>query len=64
MRRMPDVNMSDLQSTDLERRLRVALDHMPGALVYTAADLSIVFCNDPFKEMYPVPKELLRPGRP
>ena len=37
---------------------------MPGALAYTDADLNIVFCNDPFKEMYRVPKELLQPGRP
>ena len=37
---------------------------MPGALVYTDEDLNIVFCNDRFKEMYPVPSELLQPGRP
>ena len=28
---------------------------MPGALVYTDEDLNIVFCNDRFREMYPVP---------
>ena len=44
--------------------LQVALDHMPGALVYTDEDLNIVFCNDRFREMYPVPADLLRPGRP
>ena len=43
---------------------RIALDNMPGALVYTDADLNIVFCNDRFKEMYPVPVELLQTGRP
>jgi class 3 adenylate cyclase len=37
---------------------------MPGALAYTDDDLNIVFCNGPFKEMYPVPTELLEPGRP
>lgn len=37
---------------------------MPGALVYTDADLNIVVCNDRFAEMYPVPRELLQPGRP
>ena len=26
--------------------------------------LNIVFCNDRFADMYPVPKELLQPGRP
>jgi len=44
--------------------LQVALDNMPGALVYTDEDLNIVFCNDRFREMYPVPAELLRLGRP
>lgn len=44
--------------------LRVALDNMPGALAYTNAALDIVFCNDRFAEMYPVPRELLQPGRP
>src|SRR5436190_1096123 len=44
--------------------LQVALDNMPGALVYTDEDLNIVFCNDRFGGMYPVPAELLRPGQP
>jgi class 3 adenylate cyclase/PAS domain-containing protein len=50
--------------TVVERQLYVALDNMPGALVYTDNDLNIVFCNDRFKEMYQVPAELLQPGRP
>ena len=41
--------------------LRVALDNMPGALVYTDEALNIVFCNDQFRHMYPVPAELLQP---
>jgi len=44
--------------------LQVALDNMPGALVYTDEDLNIAFCNDRFREMYPVPADLLRPGQP
>jgi class 3 adenylate cyclase/PAS domain-containing protein len=47
-----------------EAEFHVALDNMPGALVYTGEDMNIVFCNDRFREMYPVPSELLRPGRP
>jgi class 3 adenylate cyclase/PAS domain-containing protein len=47
-----------------EAELHVALDNMPGALVYTDRDLNIVFCNDRFSEMYPVPRELLQPGQP
>ena len=46
-----------------EAQLQVALDNMPGALVYTDENLNIVFCNDRFKEMYRVPEELLQPGR-
>jgi PAS domain-containing protein len=49
---------------DKEAQLHVALDNMPGALVYTDAQLNIVFCNDRFKEMYIVSQELLQPGRP
>ncbi len=47
-----------------EARLRVALDNMPGALVYTDDELNIIFCNDRFREMYAAPRELLEPGRP
>ena len=47
-----------------EARFHVALDNMPGALVYTDDELNIVFCNDRFREMYPAPPELLQPGRP
>jgi class 3 adenylate cyclase len=47
-----------------EARLHVALDNMPGALVYTDDDLNVVFCNARFREMYPAPAELLAPGRP
>ena len=36
---------------------------MPGALAYTDESLNLVFCNDRFREMYKVPKELLQPGR-
>lgn len=52
------------QATALDRQLQVALDNMPGALVYTDDDLNIIFCNHRFKEMYRVPDELLQPGRP
>lgn len=48
----------------VERQLQIALDNMPGALVYTDDKLDIVFCNDRFRELYPVPNELLLTGRP
>jgi class 3 adenylate cyclase/PAS domain-containing protein len=47
-----------------EAQLRIAMDNMPGALVYTNEELNVVVHNDRFAEMYPVPKELLQPGRP
>src|SRR5208283_1440907 len=56
--------MSDHQPIDLEHQLHVALDNMPGAIVYTDDDLRTVVCNNRFKEMYKVPEELLQPGRP
>src|SRR5207342_3128860 len=47
-----------------DAQLHVALDNMPGALVYTDDDLRIVVCNDRFKEMYTAPSALLQPGQP
>lgn len=46
-----------------EAELNVALDSMPGALAYTDDEFNIVICNDRFADMYPVPRELLAPGR-
>ena len=47
-----------------EAQLHVALDNMPGALVYTDEDLTIIICNERVREMYQAPAELLQPGRP
>jgi class 3 adenylate cyclase/PAS domain-containing protein len=63
MAQLSDSDMAVQQSTVAERQLQVALDNMPGALVYTDDDLNIVFCNDRFREMYQVPKDLLQCGR-
>ena len=52
------------QLTGLEAQLQVALDNMPGALVYTDDNLNVLVCNDRFREMYQAPSELLEPGRP
>ena len=64
MARLRNVVSGDRQPTEVESQLHVALNNMPGALVYTDDDLRIVVCNDRFKEMYPAPRELLQPGRP
>ena len=64
MAHLRQVITGDEQHNGADAQLHVALDNMPGALVYTDEDLNIVFCNDRFKEMYTVPQELLQPGRP
>ena len=64
---MTDVTEQKQAERDLvekEAQLHLALDNMPGALVYTDANLNIVTRNDRITEMYPAPKELLEPGRP
>jgi class 3 adenylate cyclase len=63
MARLQNASVAALGPT-AEAQLRIALDNLPGALVYTDRDLNIVFCNDRFRGMYVVPKELLEPGRP
>jgi class 3 adenylate cyclase len=62
---MTDITEQKEAEQDLaskEAQLHVALDNMPGALVYTDSDLRIVVCNNRFREMYIVPQELLQPG--
>ncbi|MEO8135566.1 MAG: PAS-domain containing protein [Betaproteobacteria bacterium] len=56
--------MAENMPTDTDNQLRLVLNNMPGALVYTDVNQRIVVCNDRFKEMYRVPQDLLRPGRP
>ena len=56
--------MANDQVAGFEAQLQIALDNMPGELVYTDEHLNIVFCYDQFKKMYPAPQELLQPGRP
>jgi class 3 adenylate cyclase len=58
------LKLAEQEASRNEAKLHVALDNMPGSLAYTDADLNIVFCNESFKRMYPVPKELFDAGRP
>ncbi len=64
MVRLRKVINGDRRPDAVASQLHVALDNMPGALVYTDDDLNFIFCNERFKEMYRVPRELLEPGRP
>ncbi|HYN61662.1 MAG TPA: PAS-domain containing protein [Rubrivivax sp.] len=57
-----DQKQAELELAAGETQLHVALDNMPGALVYTDDNLKIVVCNNRFREMYTVPQELLQPG--
>ena len=62
---MTDITEQKVAEQDLankEAQLHVALDNMPGALVYTDADLNIVVCNDRFK--VPGAPGAVQPGRP
>jgi class 3 adenylate cyclase/PAS domain-containing protein len=59
-----DQKHAERDLADKEAQLEVALNNMPGALVYTDDHLNIVVCNERFREMYIVPQELLQPGRP
>ncbi len=64
---MTDITEQKKAEQDLaakEAQFHVALDDMPGALVYTDDKLNIVVCNRRFRDMYPAPRELLEPGRP
>lgn len=56
--------LAELEVVRKEAELHVALENMPGALAYTDENLNIVFLNDRFIEMYPVPREFFAPGRP
>ena len=59
-----ELKRAEQDVAEKEAQLHVALDNMPGALVYTDEALNVVVCNDRFAEMYPVPRGLLQPGRP
>ena len=63
-RRATGLRRVDERQSTAAAQLRVVLDNMPGALAYTDDDLNIVVCNDRFRDMYPVPRELIQPGRP
>lgn len=47
---------------DKERQLRLMMENVPGALVYTDADMDIVFCSSQLAKIYNVPAYLLEPG--
>ena len=64
MTEITEQKRAEQELAEKEAQFHVALDNMPGAVVYTDDDLNIVICNARFKEMYKAPVELLQPGRP
>ncbi len=59
-----EIDTLEQRAAAKEAQLRVVLDNMPGAIVYTDEELNLVVCNDRFADIYQVPRELLQPGRP
>ncbi len=58
------IEAANRELVEKETQFRIALDSMPGALVYTDKDLNIVLCNKRHSEMYQAHSEMLQPGQP
>lgn len=56
-RKMIEENLARKQN-----ELELALNHLSGALVYTDADMRIVFRSEKMQKLYDVPEEYLAPG--
>lgn len=56
--------LAERRIEETETQMRLALETLPGGLVYTDADLNVVVCNERFADMHDTPKELLAAGRP
>ncbi|MCT8970549.1 PAS-domain containing protein [Microbaculum marinisediminis] len=52
------------EAIDSESQLKVVLEHITGALIYTDRHMNIVCCNNNLIEMYGAPLDLLQPGEP
>jgi PAS domain-containing protein len=58
------IEATNRELAEKEAQLLIALDSMPGLLVYTDENLNIVLCNERFSEMYQAEREMLQPGQP
>ncbi len=59
-----EIDTLEQRAAAKDDQLRVALDNMPGGLVYTDEELNLVVCKDGFADIYQAPRELLQPGCP
>jgi PAS domain S-box-containing protein len=64
VRDISDRKLAERRIEETETQMRMALETLPGGLVYTDADLNVVVSNKKFAEMHNVPGELLSPGEP
>jgi len=58
------IEATNQELAEKEAQLLIALNSMPGLLVYTDENLNIVLCNERFSEMYQAQREMLQPGQP
>ncbi|MDJ0778932.1 MAG: PAS domain-containing protein [Gammaproteobacteria bacterium] len=52
------------QLSEQTAQLRVAMDHMPGAMYVVDADLKLVVVSERYQQIYGHPDDLVVPGRP
>ncbi len=64
IRDITELKEAEQALAEKEAQLRIALDSMPGALMYTDEDLNIVLSNDRYSEIFHEQRHLLEPGRP
>lgn len=64
VRDISDRKLAERRIEETETQMRMALETLPGGLVYTDADLNVVVSNKKFAELHNVPGELLSPGEP
>ena len=56
------LRQAERQLADREAQLHIALDSLPGGLIYTNSDMEIILCSRGFASAYQIPEELLEPG--
>jgi len=61
---MQRVDAATRELSQKEAQLRLALEHMPGAMWVVDKDLKLVFANDQYKDFYGDSGGIVRPGTP
>ncbi|MHC8510005.1 MAG: hybrid sensor histidine kinase/response regulator [Rhodospirillales bacterium] len=50
------------EAAEKEKQLRLALDSLPGAMVYVDENLNVVLCSEHYPEVFQAPRQMLEPG--